>query len=165
MAKAPRSKRPAPKKGGKGGSKSAARTPKSRTPKRTKSPSTPKVAGAYEVICSECYSDFDYNPQTSASQITCPVCMHVGQVAERDSQTRMQIAKGREKSKFLFGLIPGILMVIVGLIWISMISGNSNGEELSAGMNYGLLGTTLLLFIVTIFGVAKYESARHEVYF
>jgi len=51
------------------------------------------------------------------------------------------------------------------LIWISMISGNSNGEELSAGMNYGLLGTTLLLFIVTIFGVAKYESARHEVYF
>ena len=167
MAKAPRKRAAAPKKAG-------AKSPKAKSPKAKKSPAkrstprkssapAPKAAkGGYEVICSECYSEFDFNPGTSASQITCPVCMHVGEVAESTERNRFGSAKSSERSKFLAGLIPGMLMLGVGAYWISKLNGT---EELGSGMNYGLLGATGVLFIITVFASAKYEGARQEVYF
>ena len=165
MAKAPRKRAAAPKKGG-------AKSPKAKSPKAAKR-STPRKAaaapapksakGGYEVICSECYSEFDFNPKTSAAQITCPVCMHVGEVAESTERNRFGSAKSSERSKFLAGLIPGMLMLGVGAFWVSKL--NDTTEELASGMNYGLLGATGVLFIITVFTAAKYEGARQEVYF
>lgn len=165
MAKAP-GKRKAPAKSApsKGKSKGAAR-PKPAKKRTAKPAAAPKSRGGYGVICSECYSDFEYDTKSSATQLTCPVCMHVGSTAERDQLARFQMAKGKEKSKFLSGLVPGILFVGTGLAWVYLLNAKGGGEELGAALNYGLLGATMILFLLTIFGAAKYESARHEVYF
>ena len=165
---APRKKSaPAKSASGKPAAKSAPRTAaKSRA--RTSQPkaaAAPRVHGGYEIICSECYSEFDFQPGTNASQITCPVCMHVGTVAERDDQARFQMAKGRERKKFLGSLVPGLLFVIVGLAWVLLLNQKGSGEELGVGMNYGLLGASMILLIITVWQGVKYEAARYEVYF
>ena len=168
MAKAPRKspaskapKKAAPRKGGAKG-----KSPKSSRPKspRTQKAAAPQKAarGSYEVICSECYSEFDFNPGTSASQITCPVCMHVGQVADNTERTQFGFAKAKQSKSFRMGLIPGILMLVIGFFWLTKLNGPT---ELDQTMNYGLLGGTLLMFLLTIFGTVKHESARAEVYF
>jgi len=41
----------------------------------------------------------------------------------------------------------------------------AEGGEISTNLNYGFMGGTFLLLIVAIFSAAKYEGARHEVYF
>jgi hypothetical protein len=171
MAKAPRVKRPAGAKAAPSKSKSApakSGAAKSSSPKpaaRPKAAPAPSVHGGYPVICSECYTDFVFNPKTTATQVTCPVCMHVGGVAERDAQAKFQIAKGRERKKFMGGLIPGVLFLATGLVWMFLLNRAGSAEALGAPQHYGLLGVTLILFITTVFQGVKYESARYEVYF
>ncbi len=162
MAKAPRKRAVAPRQG-KAAPKSPPRAKSS--PKAPRTASAPKIRGGYEVICSECYNDFDFNPSTTTSQVTCPICMHVGSVAEREDQARFQIAKGRERSKFLGGLIPGVLFLVVGLVWLFLLNREGTAEQLGAGLNYGLLGAAMILLIITVFQSVKYEAARYEVYF
>lgn len=167
MAKSPRAKKAPAKPAGaksKAAPAKAAARPKA-TPRKAAAPAAKSIRGGYPVICSECYSDFDYDPKANVSQLTCPVCMHVGAVAERDDQSRFQLAKSRERRTFVSGLIPGILFLGVGLAWLFLLNRAGSGEELGAGLNYGLLGATAIFFIITVFQGIKYESARHEVYF
>ena len=63
------------------------------------------------------------------------------------------------------GLVPGVLFVVVGVIWMYLLNSKGSAEELGAGLNYGLLGVTLILFIISLFGAVKYEASRYEVYF
>ena len=158
---APAKSKSAPSRGaGKGAARAKA------VPIARKAAAAPKaIRGGYPVICSECYSDFDYDPKVSAAQITCPVCMHVGAVAEREDQTRFQLAKSRERQKFIAGLLPGILFLGVGFVWLFLLNRAGSGEELGPGLHYGLLGATVILFIITVFQGVKYEAARYEVYF
>lgn len=170
MAKAPRAKRAtgaksAPAKGKAAPAKSAGKSASTKAVTRTKAVAAPKARGGYPVICSECYSDFDFDPRTTATQVTCPVCMHVGGIAERDAQAKFQIAKGRERQKFIGGLIPGVLFLVAGLVWLFLLNRAGSAEALGAPKHYGLLGVTVILFIITVFQGVKYESARYEVYF
>jgi len=168
MAKAPRVKRTAAAKGAPAKGKAApakASPAKAKAAARAVAAPAPQVRGGYPVICSECYTDFNFDPRTTATQITCPVCMHVGGVAERDSQAKFQIAKGRERKKFIGGLIPGILFLAAGLVWLFLLNRAGSAEALGASQHYGFLGVTVILFIITVFQGVKYESARYEVYF
>ena len=172
MAKAPR-KRPAPKKAAgakKSGAKSSPKSSPKKSPKSSPSKSRARSApaakagkGAYEVICSECYSEFDFNPGTSETNLTCPVCMHVGQVAEAGDRNRFAAVKSAQRSKLMSASIATILMMAVAIAWIAKLP--TDGAEISQNLNYGLMGGTFLLLIVSIFTAVKYETARHEVYF
>jgi len=161
MAKAPR-KRPAKKAGG--APSSAKKSPKAKSASRPRSAPAPKAAkGAYEVICSECYSEYDFNPATSAPNITCPLCMHVGQVAEAGDRNRFAALKAGQKSRMMMATTSAALLVAVAIAWIMKLP--AEGGEISTNLNYGFMGGTFLLLIVAIFSAAKYEGARHEVYF
>ena len=136
----------------------AKRTPKSK-PARTAKP----ARGGYEIICSECYADFQFNPGSSG-RVTCPECMHVGQVAEADVMGQIGMSKKREAGAFMKAAIPAALFLLCGFVWIVMLTKGGN-EPPSSGVNYGFLGAGSILFIVMVAMAAKYESSRYEVYF
>ncbi len=114
----------------------------------------------YEVICSECYTNYQLNTGSSESRITCPECLHAGELAAKDAMTKIAIAKATEKSGLQRAVISAVLFLLVGLTYIGMRSG-----ELSEGANYGFLGACAILLIITLAMTFKYESNRYDVYF
>jgi len=160
MAKAPNRARG---RGGAGGRKAAAKPKKvlRSAPARTAS-----IKGGYEVLCSECYSNYALNPAANSGKIVCPECMHMGEVAASDVMAQVAIAKSTEKSWLTKAIIPAGLMLVLGVIYVTLYITKSNaGEVLSDGMNYGMLGAVAILFIVSIAFTVKYETNRYDVYF
>ncbi len=123
----------------------------------------------YNVICSECYSEFSLTSTEPAAKITCPECMHMGEVSTSDVMGQISMAKGAEKGWLIKALIPTILMVAVGFAYLFMIRGKGiEGEMITAlgdAMNYGMLGGIAILAIIAIALAAKYEGSRYDVYF
>ena len=104
-----------------------------------------------------------------AAKITCPECMHMGEVSTSDVMGQISLAKNAEKGWLLKALIPTILMVTLGFVYMLMIrSKGQQGELISAlgdGLNYGMLGGIAILAIIAIALAAKYENNRYDVYF
>ena len=73
----------------------------------------------------------------------------------------MVMAKATESKAYLTAVVPGVLFVLVVLYYLLQL----NGGSLSSGLNYGLLGASVVLFLVTIIFAARYEKSRCEVYF
>jgi hypothetical protein len=119
------------------------------------------TAGGVAVVCSECYSDFLYMPKSSSSQLTCPACGHTGSTPDTAEVQRMVMAKAAESKAFMTAAIPGVLFVAVVLYYLLQL----NGGDVSSGLNYGLLGASVVLFLVTIIFAARFEKSRCEVYF
>ncbi len=156
MAKAPR--------GGKGRGKSTGRG----TLPRKEPVRRPTGGGGktYEIVCSECYSSFSMRQDSSASSINCPECLHSGNMGAKDVMSKIAIAKSAEQSNFTKALIPAILFIVTGLSWTLFLTARAvAGEAVSAGVNYGFLSATLILFIATVALGFKYESNRYEAYF
>lgn len=156
MAKAPR--------GGKGRGKPTGRG----TLPRKEPVRRPRDGGGrtYEIVCSECYSSFAMRQDSSASSINCPECLHTGNMGAKDVMSKIAIAKAAEQGNFTKALIPALLFVSTGLIWTLVLTANAvAGETVSAGVNYGFLSATLLLFIAAVALGIKYEGNRYEAYF
>ena len=155
MAKAPR--------GGKGRGKPTGRG----TLPRKEPVRRPTGGGGktYEIVCSECYSSFAMRQDNSASSINCPECLHSGNMGAKDVMSKIAIAKSAEQSNFLKAVIPAILFIATGLMWSLLLTTQAPGESVSAGVNYGFLSATLILFIVAIGLGIKYEGNRYEAYF
>ena len=133
-----------------------------KTPMASKSKAgAASTAGGVNVVCSECYSDFLFISKSSNSQLTCPACGHTGSTPDAGEVQRMVMAKASESKAFMTAVVPGALFVIVVLYYLLQL----NGGELSSGLNYGLLGASVVLFLVTIIFAARYEKSRCEVYF
>ncbi len=114
----------------------------------------------YEVICSECYTNYQLNTASTESRITCPECLHVGELAAKDAMTKIAIAKTAENSGWMQAVISAVLFLACGLTYVGMRSG-----EMSDGVNYGFLGACSILLIITLAMTFKYESNRYDVYF
>ncbi len=161
----------APKRGGakkaaapRAGTKSKSKAKSSGPPKRSVQRSKPAaVSGGLSVLCSECYSEFTLNPKAEAgSKITCPSCMHMGEVAESDVMAQISIAKRQEGSWLRFGLISGIVLAALSLTYGALVARDPN---LSSGITYGLIGAMALFLVGAIYSAVRYESNRYEVYF
>ncbi len=167
MAKSPKKaapKKAAPKKAAPKKAKGGRPSARSKPTKQAKGPS--RSAGprgqTYEIICSECYTDFSFNQASNESSITCPECLHTGNVAPKDVMSKIAIAKSSEAGNLMKAFIPGILFLLCGVVWITILN---TQETVSPGVNYGLLGGTLVLLIVAIAMGVKYEYNLHDVYF
>jgi hypothetical protein len=125
----------------------------------------PAPSGGVPVVCSECYADFLYISQSKSTNLSCPSCGHSGTVPESAEVQRLEMAKASEKKAFYTAVIPGVLFLVVGLYYFLQLNSAGTASDLGAAMNYGLIGTTLVLFLVTIVFAARYEKARCEVYF
>ncbi len=149
--------------------KRAAGRKKSAAQKTTKTKprlaAAPSPSGGVPVVCSECYTDFVYVSQSKSTNLACPACGHGGTVPDSGEIQRLEMAKASEKKAFYTAIIPGILFLIVGLYYFLQLNAAGTAANLGAAMNYGLIGTTLVLFLVTIVFAARYEKARCEVYF
>ena len=133
-----------------------------KTPMAKKSKAkAPSTAGGIGVVCSECYSDFLYVQKSSGNQLTCPACGHTGVTPDVAEVQRMVMAKATESKDYLTAVVPGVLFVLVVLYYLLQL----NGGSLSSGLNYGLLGASVVLFLVTVIFAARYEKSRCEVYF
>ena len=144
-------KKPATKRGG-----------TKKTPLASKSKAkAPSTAGGMSVVCSECYSDFLYISKSSASQLSCPACGHTGTTPDASEVQRLVMAKAAESKAFITAVIPGALFTLVLFYYLLQL----NGGDLSSGLNYGLLGTSVVLFLVTVIFAARFEKSRCEVYF
>ncbi len=145
------------------GKKSFARVKSSRSakskPLRTRSGDSRE---GYEIICSECYSSFSLNPGCGESRITCPDCLHIGELAAKDAMTKIAIAKTAEKAGLIKAVVPAILFLLCGLTYVAMSSGSA---DMSSEFNYGFLGACSILIIITLAMGFKYESNRYDVYF
>ena len=102
------------------------------------------------------------NPSSNATTITCPECLHVGERGEKDTITKIAIAQTAERSSLIKAVLPALLFLIVGIVHIAMLNGE---EAISNGLNYTLLGTIVVLFIISLAMIFKYEGNRYEVYF
>lgn len=161
MAKAPKRAAKPRGKGGKGGG-----GPKKPLPKREPARRPARSGKQYEVLCSECYSSFSFSANASASSISCPECMHVGNIGAKDVMSKIAIAKAGEQSGLMKALIPGVLFMLVGIVWTGMLASKAAVDaSLGSGANYGFAGALFILLIVTIGLAFKYESNRHDVYF
>ncbi|HCW43715.1 MAG: hypothetical protein H8E43_04310 [Planctomycetia bacterium] len=134
---------------------------KKKTPLASKSVKTASTAGGIDVVCSECYSDFLYVPKSSSSSLNCPACGHTGTVPESAEVQRLIMAKAAESKAFLTASIPAGLFLLVTIYYLYKLSSGS----LDTGMNYGLLGGSVVLFLVTLIFSARFEKSRCEVYF
>ena len=147
--------------------KKAPRAKKSAKPVRARAQSTPsrssgRSSGGYEILCSECYAAFTLRPQGNQTKITCPECLHVGELGQKDTLTKIAIAKSTERSGLLKAVIPAIIFLVVGIAYVTLLSGT---KELAPPVNYGLLGAMVVFFIISLAMVFKYEGNRYEVYF
>ena len=119
--------------------------------------------GGYDVICSECYSEFRFT-QSRAEKITCSECLHVGGTAPSDIMSRIALDKAKEQSTLIKAIIPAMLFMVLGFVWIGMLLGEV--EMLNKpGPNWGFAGVAALLFIAAIGFAFKYEQHRYDVYF
>lgn len=148
--------KPAARKNRRGGSS------KKNTPKLV--PAAP-TSGGIPVVCSECYSDFLFMPNTSSTSANCPVCMHSGQVPDSGEVARISMAKATEQKALIAASVPGVLFVLIGLIYLMQLNSAGSPAELGPALNYSLLGGTILLFLITIVFAARYEKSRSEIYF
>ncbi|MFQ5655383.1 MAG: hypothetical protein ACE5GW_11715, partial [Planctomycetota bacterium] len=117
MAKAPQRRKSA----GNGRGSRPAKTPKrtiARPPRQVSETSTE----GYEIICSECYSSFMMSRNPSASQVTCPDCLHVGSIAPREEMTKISIAKSAEKSNLRLAAIPALLFFLCGVTYVALLN-------------------------------------------
>ncbi|MFN0057189.1 MAG: hypothetical protein ACKVX7_01920 [Planctomycetota bacterium] len=119
---------------------------------------------SYAVTCSECYSEFRFRSGAGAKRITCPECLHLGEVGQSDAMAQIAQVKKGEQGAMLLALVPGIVMTILGFVYIWLVS-RTDSPPIDAGLNYGLLGGLAVLLIVTIALSVKYENNRYEVYF
>ena len=119
------------------------------------------TSGGIDVVCSECYSDFLYVPSSSNSQLSCPACGHTGTTPETAEVQRLVMAKAAESKALLTAIIPGVLFIVVLAYYLLQL----NSGPLGSGMNYGLMGASVVLFLVTIIFAARFEKSRCEVYF
>ncbi len=126
---------------------------------------TPAPAGGIPVVCSECYSDFQYVTSSQATTVSCPACGHAGSVPENAEIQRLEMAKASEKKAYITAVIPGFLFLLVGFFYFLELNSAGSAENLGAAMNYGLISVTAILFLVTVVFAARYEKARCEVYF
>ncbi len=159
MAKSRPSKaRKSPAKGGKKASKGKAKAsvPKQKVAKAAK--------GAYEITCSECYSSFLFSGSKAreGDKITCPECLHNGQVAANEVMSKISSSKGGEAGKLMPAAICSIIFVVIAFAYAI---GLTNPEGLSDTFNYGYLGVEALLLVAAIFFGVGYEKSRSEVYF
>ncbi|MCA8960775.1 MAG: hypothetical protein KDC38_09690 [Planctomycetes bacterium] len=121
------------------------------------------------MICSECYAEFSLSSNQPASKITCPECMHMGEIATSDVMGQIALAKNAEKGWLLKAIIPTLLLFFGGFayLWMIMSKGREN-EMISAlgdGLNYGFIGGLAILAIIVIAMAIKYEGNRYDVYF
>ncbi len=142
---------------------------------RPRAPAAPKVAavaltpssirGAYDVVCSECYAEFEFRAPGAAERtpITCPDCLHVGSVAAGDVMSRVAQAKRSERSYLTRAVLPSVLVLACGLSWVVGLTYFELAGSDAA--NYSFLGVLVLLIGALIFGLSKYESNRFDVYF
>ncbi|NRA76304.1 MAG: hypothetical protein HRU16_10225 [Planctomycetes bacterium] len=126
---------------------------------------TPTPAGAIPVVCSECYSDFLYVTSSDSKSVSCPACGHGGSVPESAEIQRLELAKASEKKAFMTAVVPGLLFLLFGLFYFMQLNSAGSTDALGPAMNYGLIGVTVLLFLITIIFAARYEKTRCEVYF
>ncbi|MCI0652201.1 MAG: hypothetical protein L0Z55_09995 [Planctomycetes bacterium] len=120
-------------------------------------------AGGYEILCSECYSEFAFRGGAAEGQITCPDCLHVGSIADPESMSKILVAKRREKSALLLSLVPALLFLITAFAWIATVTYSAQAP--SQGANYTFSGLAAVFFFAMLaFGI-KYESHRCDVYF
>ncbi|MEM7261190.1 MAG: hypothetical protein AAF488_04310, partial [Planctomycetota bacterium] len=95
-------------------------------------------SAGYSVICSECYSEFSLASTEPAAKISCPECMHMGEVSTSDVMGQISLAKGAEKGWLMKAAIPAILLFAVGMAYLFMIKDKAlEGAALSDGLNYG----------------------------
>ena len=73
----------------------------------------------------------------------------------------MVMAKAAESKALLTAIIPGVLFIAVLAYYLLQL----NSGPLGSGMNYGLMGASVVLFLVTIIFAARFEKSRCEVYF
>ena len=162
----------APKRAGSGSRKTSG--PKKSKPRATQRAASTRPArsgskAGYNVICSECYSEFGLTSTEPAAKISCPECMHMGEVSTSDVMGQIALAKGAEKGWLIKALIPTALMIIAGFAYLFMIRAKGQEGELIAalgdGLNYGMLGGIAILAIIAIALASKFESNRYDVYF
>jgi hypothetical protein len=126
---------------------------------------TPTPSGTIPVVCSECYTDFLYVMMSESKTVSCPACGHGGSVPEAGEIQRLDMAKAGEKKAFRSAIVPGSLFLLFGLFYFMQLNSAGSADALGPAMNYGLIGVTVLLFLITIVFAARYEKARCEVYF
>ena len=137
-------------------------------------PPPPVLEGAIPAVCSECFGDYFISTKTQKDRITCPTCGHVGLIEE---DTFEQIHRGRQSHKrnfflalaattigFLLILAYGILnsWVYAGVVQKDPVGSIPKGDET---INMVVLSAGLLLLVVSLFLVVRYEKSRVEVYF
>jgi len=125
----------------------------------------PAPSDGIPVVCSECYSDFLYVSASQSTSVACLACGHTGMVPESAEIQRLEMAKAIEKKAFYTAVTPGVLFLIAGIYYFMQLNSAGSPDKLGAAMNYGLIGVTVVLFLVTIVFAARYEKARCEVYF
>ncbi|MDE0959338.1 MAG: hypothetical protein OSB09_01000 [Planctomycetota bacterium] len=135
---------------------------KKNTPKLV---ATAPTSGGIPVVCSECYSDFLFMQNSSSTSANCPICMHSGQVPDSGEIARISMAKASEKKALISASVPGILFILIGLIYLMQLNSAGSTTELGPALNYSLLGGTILFFLITLVFAARYEKSRSEIYF
>ena len=73
----------------------------------------------------------------------------------------MVMAKATESKAMMTAVIPGVLFIAVTLYYLQAL----NSGPLGAGLNYGLIGAAVVLFLETLFFAARFEKSRCEIYF
>lgn len=115
------------------------------------------------VVCSECFGEFSFDTGVKSESIECPLCGHTS--SRPDDQTLVKISglqKG-EKTSFVVAFFLFLLGVPTLLGWEVAMHNDVNFKD--GGMFYGPLGLAVVLLIVLIVFIFKYEGNRWEVYF
>lgn len=118
------------------------------------------------VICSECYEEFVFDSKVRSESLTCPICEH--QAARPDDAQLAVIAEKRkqEKTNFTISFALCFLAMASFSFWIMAMRNPHTNAHDNGALYYGPVFLSGLLFAGCLgFALAKYEGARHDVYF
>ncbi|MCA8921904.1 MAG: hypothetical protein KDD82_08860 [Planctomycetes bacterium] len=121
------------------------------------------AASPFPVVCSECFSEYEFDPGLAAESIECPSCGHVASRPEDGALSHAADKARAEKSGFMLNF----LFLIVGLVsffaWTVLMFNPENYKDDT--MFWAPLGVSLLCALLLAIFTIKYEGNRWETYF
>lgn len=121
------------------------------------------AASPFPVVCSECFSEYEFDPGLAAEDIECPSCGHVASRPEDGALSHAADKTRAEKSGFMLNF----LFLIVGLVSFFAFTVICFDPEMvkDDAMFYAPLGVSVLCALLLAIFLIKYEGNRWETYF